>query len=208
MEIGNMKVAIIGGTGRAGTEISAELARRGHQVTAISRHPENAVKVDGVTAVAGDVQHTDALIEAIRGHDVVVSAVMFSDTDPASLVGVVRDSGVPRYLVVGGAGSLEVAPGVALITTPEFPEAYKAEAGKGADFLTYLRGVDDIDWTFLSPSAYFFVGDRKGSFRLGKDALLADADGNSSISYADYAIALVDEIETPEHSKARFTVGY
>ena len=203
-----MKVAIIGGTGRAGTEISAELARRGHQVTAISRHPENAVKVDGVTAVAGDVQHTDALIEAIKGHDVVVSAVMFSDTDPTSLVGVVRDSGVPRYLVVGGAGSLEVAPGVALITTPEFPEAYKAEAGKGADFLTYLRGVDDIDWTFLSPSAYFFVGDRKGSFRLGKDELLADADGNSSISYADYAIALVDEIETPKHSKARFTVGY
>lgn len=203
-----MKVAIIGGTGRAGTEISAELARRGHQVTAISRHPENAVKVDGVTAVAGDVQHTDALVEAIKGHDVVVSAVMFSDTDPASLVGVVRDSGVPRYLVVGGAGSLEVAPGVALITTPEFPEAYKAEAGKGADFLTYLRGVDDIDWTFLSPSAYFFVGDRKGSFRLGKDELLADADGNSSISYADYAIALVDEIETPKHSKSRFTVGY
>lgn len=203
-----MKVAIIGGTGRAGTEISAELARRGHQVTAISRHPENAVKVDGVTAVARDVQHSDALVEAIKGHDVVVSAVMFSDTDPTSLVGVVRDSGVPRYLVVGGAGSLEVAPGVALITTPEFPEAYKAEAGKGADFLTYLRGVDDIDWTFLSPSAYFFVGDRKGSFRLGKDELLADADGNSSISYADYAIALVDEIETPKHSKARFTVGY
>ncbi|WP_311270086.1 NAD(P)-dependent oxidoreductase [Sphingobium sp. WCS2017Hpa-17] len=203
-----MKVAIIGGTGRAGTEISAELARRGHQVTAISRHPENAVKVDGVTAVAGDVQHPGALVEAIKGHDVVVSAVMFSDTDPASLVGAVRDSGVPRYLVVGGAGSLEVAPGVALITTPEFPEAYKAEAGRGADFLTYLRGVDDIDWTFLSPSAYFFVGDRKGSFRLGKDALLVDADGNSSISYADYAIALVDEIEQPQHSKARFTVGY
>lgn len=203
-----MKVAIIGGTGRAGTEISAELARRGHQVTAISRHPENAVDAAGVTAVAGDVQHPDALVEAIRGHDVVVSAVMFSDTDPASLVGVVRESAVPRYLVVGGAGSLEVAPGVALITTPEFPEAYKAEAGKGADFLTYLRGVDDIDWTFLSPSAYFFVGDRKGSFRLGKDALLVDADGNSSISYADYAIALVDEIEQPKHSKARFTVGY
>ena len=203
-----MKVAIIGGTGRAGTEISAELARRGHQVTAISRHPENAVDAAGVTAVAGDVQHPDALVEAIRGHDVVVSAVMFSDTDPASLVGVVRESAVPRYLVVGGAGSLEVAPGVALITTPEFPEAYKAEAGKGADFLTYLRGVDDIDWTFLSPSAYFFVGERKGSFRLGKDALLVDADGNSSISYADYAIALVDEIEQPKHGRARFTVGY
>ncbi|WP_340265120.1 NAD(P)-dependent oxidoreductase [Sphingobium mellinum] len=203
-----MKVAIIGGTGRAGTEISAELARRGHQVTAISRHPENAIDADGVTAVAGDVAQPATLVEAIRGHDVVVSAVMFSDTDPAALVGIVRDSGVPRYLVVGGAGSLLVAPGVALIDTPEFPEAYKAEASKGATFLNYLRGVDDLDWTFLSPSAYFFVGDRKGSFRLGKDDLLVDADGNSSISYADYAIALVDEIETPRHSRARFTVGY
>ncbi len=203
-----MKVAIIGGSGRAGREISAELARRGHQVTAISRHPENAVDADGVIAVAGDVNHVDALADTIRGHDAVVSAVMFADTDPAALVGVVRASGVPRYLVVGGAGSLEVAPGVALIDTPEFPAEYKAEASRGADFLTYLRGVDDIDWTFLSPSAYFFVGDRKGSFRLGKDALLLDSDGNSSISYADYAVALVDEIEKPNHSRQRFTVGY
>ncbi len=203
-----MKVAIIGGTGRAGTEISAELARRGHQVTAISRHPENAIDADGVKAVVGDVAKPAALVEAIRGHDVVVSAVMFADTDPQSLVGVVRDSGVPRYLVVGGAGSLEVAPGVAFITTPDFPEVAKVEAGKGAVFLDHLRGVDDIDWTFLSPSAYFFVGDRKGSFRLGRDELLVDGEGNSSISYADYAIALVDEIETPQHSRARFTVGY
>ncbi len=203
-----MKVAIIGGTGRAGTEISAELARRGHQVTAIARHPEKAIDVDGVIAVAGDVAQPAALVEAIRGHDVVVSAVMFADTDPQSLVGVVRDSGVPRYLVVGGAGSLEVAPGVPFITTPDFPEVAKVEAGKGAVFLDYLRGVDDIDWTFLSPSAYFFVGDRKGSFRIGKDQLLVDGEGNSSISYADYAIALVDEIETPQHSRTRFTVGY
>ncbi|MES2173230.1 MAG: NAD(P)-dependent oxidoreductase [Pseudomonadota bacterium] len=203
-----MKVAIIGGTGRAGTEISAELARRGHQVTAIARHPEKGIDADGVTAVAGDVNDPAALVEAIRGHDVVVSAVMFADTDPAALVGVVRDAGVPRYLVVGGAGSLEVAPGVAFITTPDFPEVAKVEAGKGAVFLDHLRGVDDIDWTFLSPSAYFFVGDRKGSFRLGKDQLLVDGEGNSSISYADYAIALVDEIETPQHSRARFTVGY
>ena len=203
-----MKVAIIGGTGRAGTEISAELARRGHQVTAISRHPEHAIDADGVKAVVGDVAQPAALVEAIRGHDVVVSAVMFADTDPQSLVGVVRDSGVPRYLVVGGAGSLEVAPGVAFITTPDFPEVAKVEAGKGAVFLDHLRGVDDIDWTFLSPSAYFFVGDRKGSFRLGRDELLVDGEGNSSISYADYAIALVDEIETPQHSRTRFTVGY
>lgn len=203
-----MKVAIIGGSGRAGRAISAELARRGHQVTAISRHPENAVEAEGVTAVAGDVNEAAALVESLHGHDAVVSAVMFSDTDPASLVGIVRTSGVPRYLVVGGAGSLEVSPGVALITTSGFPEEYKAEAGRGAAFLDYLRGVEDVDWTFLSPSAYFFVGDRNGGFRLGKDELLVDADGNSSISYADYATALVDEIEQPRHSRARFTVGY
>lgn len=203
-----MKVAIIGGTGRAGREISAELARRGHRVTAIARHPERALADPAITAVKGDVNDPAALTEAIRGHDAVVSAVMFSDTDPASLVGAVRASGVSRYLVVGGAGSLEVAPGVRLIDTPEFPEAYKAEAGRGAAFLDYLRGVTDIDWTFLSPSALFFVGERKGTFRLGTDQLLVDADGNSSISYADYAIALVDEIETSRHSRTRFTVGY
>lgn len=203
-----MKVAIIGGTGRAGKEIGAELARRGHRVTAISRHPEQAEAIEGVTAVAGDVNHEDALADTIRGHDAVVSAVMFTDTDPAALIGVVRASGVPRYLVVGGAGSLEVAPGVPLITTPEFPEAYKVEAGRGGDFLSCLRRVDDIDWTFLSPSALFFVGARKGGFRLGKDALLVDANGDSSISYADYAIAMADEIENPQHSRTRFTVGY
>jgi putative NADH-flavin reductase len=204
----DMKVAIIGGTGRAGQEISAELARRGHQVTAISRHPENAVQDAAVTAIAGDVNHPDALAQAIAGHDVVVSAVMFADTDPASLVGVVRASGVPRYLVVGGAASLEVAPGMPLISTPDFPKEYLPEASRGKAFLDYLRGVDDMDWTYLSPSLLFFVGPRTGNFRLGIDQLLSDGDGKSSISYADYAIALVDEIETPRHSRQRFTVGY
>lgn len=203
-----MKIAIIGGTGRAGQEISAELARRSHQVTAIARHPENAVQDPAITAVAGDVNDPAALSRLIAGHDAVVSAVMFSDTDPVALVGAVRESGVPRYLVVGGAGSLEVAPGVPLISTPGFPKEYFAEASRGAAFLDYLRGVEDLDWTFLSPSALFFVGPRKGEFRLGGDQLLVDAEGKSSISYADYAIALADEIENPRHSRKRFTVGY
>jgi putative NADH-flavin reductase len=203
-----MKIAIIGGSGRAGQAISAELAGRGHQVTAISRHPENAVKDPAVVAVAGDVNDGAALAPLLAGHDAVVSAVMFSDTDPAALVDVVRGSGVPRYLIVGGAGSLEVAPGVPLISTPEFPKEYLAEATRGSAFLDYLRGVKDIDWTFLSPSAFFFVGPRKGAFRLGADQLIVDGEGNSSISYADYAIALADEIEVPRHSRSRFTVGY
>ncbi|HEX7743232.1 MAG TPA: NAD(P)-dependent oxidoreductase [Sphingobium sp.] len=203
-----MKVAIIGGTGRAGREISAELARRGYQVTAISRHPENAVQDPAITPIAGDVNDPAALTALIAGHDVVVSAVMFSDTDPASLIDAVRKSGAPRYVVVGGAGSLEVAPGVPLISTPEFPEAYKGEASRGGVFLDYLRRVEDLDWTFLSPSALLFEGPRKGGFRLGGDQLLVDGEGNSSISYADYAIALVDEVEDPRHSRQRFTVGY
>lgn len=109
--------------------------------------------------------------------------------------------------VIGGAGSLEVAPGQRLIDQPDFPEAYKAEAGKGAEFLALLRTVDDLDWTFLSPSAAFVPGERTGIFRLGDDALLT-IDNGSSICFEDYAVALVDEIETPRHVRARFTVGY
>lgn len=110
--------------------------------------------------------------------------------------------------MVGGAGSLEVAPGVALIATPEFPVAYRAEAQAGADFLARLRREEELDWTFLSPSALFFAGPRTGTFRLGQDRLLVDQDGKSSISFADFAIAMADEIEAPKHSRSRFTVGY
>lgn len=200
-----MKIAIIGATGRAGREIAAELARRGHSVTAISRKPGAAAP--NVTPVAGDAGDPAALAPLLAGHDAVVSAVMFHSTDPAKLIGAVRTAGVPRYLVVGGAGSLEVAPGVKLIDTPEFPEAYKLEAGKGGEFLAILKGVTDIDWVFLSPSALFFEGPRTGTFRLGGDQLLTHA-GGSSISFADYAIAMADEIETPRHHRERFTVGY
>lgn len=118
-----------------------------------------------------------------------------------------RAAGVKRYLVVGGAGSLLVAPGQRLVDQPDFPEAYKAEATKGADFLDLLKTVTDLDWTFLSPSMMFIPGERTGTFRLGKDDLLTNEQG-SSISFADYAIALVDEVETPRHIRQRFTVGY
>jgi putative NADH-flavin reductase len=120
----------------------------------------------------------------------------------------VRKSGVKRYFVVGGAGSLEVAPGVRLIDTPEFPAIYKAEASKGAEFLELLRNTaSDLDWTFLSPAAMFVAGERTGKFRLGKDRLLTHDQG-SSISFEDYAIATVDELEKPAHIRERFTVGY
>jgi len=202
-----MKIALIGASGNAGSRILKELSDRGHQVTAIARTPERIATLPGVTAVAGDLSDTAALAETLRGHDAVISSVHFLVTDAQSLIDTVRASGVKRYLVVGGAGSLEVAPGQRLIDQPGFPEAYKAEASAGATFLDLLRGADDLEWTFLSPSAMFVPGERTGRFRLGTDQLLSNENG-SSISFEDYAIALADEIEQPRHIRQRFTVGY
>jgi len=142
------------------------------------------------------------------GHDVAVRSVHFLASDPLKLIGAAKDSKVGRYLVVGGAGSLEVSPGVRLVTTPGFPVQYKAEAEAGSAFLDLLQQEKDLNWTFLSPSALFIEGERTAKFRLGTDQLLADANGKSWISFADYAIALADEIERPAHLRQRFTVGY
>lgn len=202
-----MKIALIGATGRAGSEILKELARRGHEVTAIVRNPEKVPAQANVTPKKGDVFDKDGLATLLKGHDAVISSVHFLQSDPHKLIDAVKASGARRYLVVGGAGSLEVAPGVTLVSTPEFPALYKDEATKGGEFLNLLRQERDLDWTFLSPSALFFEGPRTGAFRLGKDQLLSN-DTGSSISFADYAIALVDEIEKPAHSRQRFTVGY
>jgi uncharacterized protein len=202
-----MKVALIGASGQAGSRLLAELARRGHQVTAIARHPERIATAPGVTARPGDVYDKSGLASLVKGHDAVISSVHFTASDPHILIEAVRASGVKRYFVVGGAGSLEVTPGKRLIDTPEFPAAYKAEAEKGAEFLDLLREVNDLDWTFLSPSAMFVPGERTEKFRLGKDQLLTN-DKGSSISFEDYAIAAVDELERPAHIRQRFTVGY
>lgn len=201
------KIALIGASGNAGSRILKELSDRGHEVIAIARHPDNIAALPYVKAVAGDIADKDGLIQTLQGTDAVISSVHFSVTDAKDLIDTVRRSGVKRYLVVGGAGSLEIAPGQRLIDQPDFPEAYKAEATKGAEFLDILKEVHDLDWTFLSPSAMFVPGARTGKFRLGKDQLLSN-DNGSSISFEDYAIALVDEIEKPQHIKARFTVGY
>ncbi len=203
-----MKVALIGATGNVGSRLLAELLSRGHSVTAIVQHPEKVPVKPGVTAKRGDVFDQPGLASLLAGHDVAISAVRFSASDARTLIDAVKASGVGRYLVVGGAGSLEVAPGKKLIDTPNFPEAYKPEAGKGGEFLQILRGERDLDWTFISPSAVFAAGERTGKFRLGGDQLLTDDTGNSRISYEDYAVAFVDELEKPAHSRRRFTVGY
>jgi uncharacterized protein len=202
-----MKIALIGASGNAGARILKELSDRGHAVTAIARNTDQIAPLPGVTPTAGDVNVPEALADTLRGHDVVVSSVHFSVTDAAQLIDTVRASGVLRYLVVGGAGSLEVAPGQRLIDQPGFPEEYKTEASAGAAFLDRLREAHDLEWTFLSPSAMFVSGERTGQFRLGTDTLLSNEQG-SSISFEDYAIALVDEIEQPRHVRQRFTVGY
>jgi uncharacterized protein len=204
----SMKIAVIGASGNAGSRITAELAGRGYSVTAIARHPERIAAQANVTPTKGDVMDQAGLVRLLAGHDVVVSAVHFLASDPVRLIAAVRESKVGRYLVVGGAGSLEVAPGVRLVTTPGFPVAYKAEAEKGAAFLDLLRAERELNWTFLSPSALFVAGERTGKFRLGTDRLLTASDGKSSISFEDFALALADEIDRPVHIRRRFTVGY
>lgn len=203
-----MNVALLGATGKAGSRILAELLARGHRVTAIARNTAALEPRDGVTVASGDVNDAAALAPLLAGHDAVVSSTHFQSTDPQALLAAIETAGVPRLLMVGGAGSLEVAPGLALIDTPAFPEAYKAEALAGRAALNVLRGTETLDWTYLSPSALFAPGERTGVFRLGTDQLLVDDAGNSHISMEDYAIALVDELETPRHSRRRFTIGY
>jgi putative NADH-flavin reductase len=203
-----MKIAVIGASGNAGSRISAELARRGHNVTAIARNPEKIARLANVTPTGGDIMDQAGLARLVTGHDAAISSVHFLASDPVKLIGAAKESKVGRYLVVGGAGSLEVAPGVRLVTTSGFPVAYKAEAEKGAAFLDLLRAEKELNWTFLSPSALFVAGERTGKFRLGTDQLLTAADGKSSISFEDFAVALADEIERPAHIRQRFTIGY
>ena len=203
-----MKVALIGATGNAGSRILHELLDRGHETTGIARNVDHLPTHPNLTARAGDANDADALAKIVTGHEAVVSSLHFLAADPVNLIAAIRAAAVPRYLVVGGAGSLEVAAGMRLIDTEGVPPAYRAESRAGCDFLDLLRATVDLDWTFLSPSAEFVPGARTGAFRRGGEAVLRDAEGRSWISYEDYAMALVDEIERPNHVRQRFTVGY
>jgi putative NADH-flavin reductase len=203
-----MKTALIGVTGRVGSRLLAELLRRGHHVTGIARNTGKLAGQPGLVPKNADADQPAQLAPLLAGHDAVISALKFATTDAAALITAVKQARVKRLMVVGGAATLEVAPGHILLDAPGFPAAYRPEAEGGRRFLDILRGERELDWTFLSPPAEFDPGERTGKFRLGTDQLLTDANGKSWISMEDYAIAFVDELETPRHSRQRFTVGY
>lgn len=198
-----MKIAVIGATGNVGQRIVAEAERRGHETVAISR---GGHEVGKGRAVRADLNDKAGIAEAIAGADAVVLSVKFMGLDVDALLDALKDA--KRVLIVGGAASLYVAPGVQLIDTEGFPDFIKPEAEPARQALARLEQGVDLDWTFLSPSVFFGPGERTGTFRLGKDELLTAADGKSHISYEDFAVALLDEIEQPRHHRERFTVGY
>jgi putative NADH-flavin reductase len=202
------RVALIGASGKIGSKIAAELIQRGHKVTGIARNPEK-VTVSGITTAAGDFTQPEQMAKVLSGHDAVISAASFIPGQAEKLIASVRQSGVKRFLMVGGAASLQTEPGgKKIIETIELPDAWKAPVMEGIRTLGLLRDVQDVDWTFFSPAVQIGPGERTGKFRLGEEVVVKDAAGASKISYDDYAIAMVDEFEQGKHIKSRFTVGY
>jgi uncharacterized protein len=203
-----MKVALIGATGRIGSKITAELLGRGHSVTAIVRNPDKAPGHANVKALKGDVTDPDSVAALVRGHDAVISSAPFNPGISVKVLEAVHKSGVKRYIAVGGAGSLKAADGKLVMENPQIPAEWLPPIKEGSELLKLLRADQQLDWTFFSPAVQIGPGERTGKFRLGGDEVVASADGKSSISYDDYAIALVDELENPKHVRRRFTIGY
>lgn len=217
-----MKIAIIGATGFVGSALLNEAAQRGHTVTAISRHPEKINSENGnITPVKADIFETQKLATILSGHDAVLDAYnpgwdnpnIFEDflNGSKSIQEATKKAGVKRLLMVGGAGSLEIAPGKQLVDTPEFPAEYKEGAKAARDYLNILKKEKNIDWTFLSPAILMHPGidtGRTGNYRTGTDNPVFDKDGVSKISVEDLALALIDELEKPHFLNRRFTVAY
>lgn len=215
-----MKVAIIGATGFLGSSLVKEFASRNHQVTAISRNPKQA-GTPNVTTVSADVFHAGALAEVLTGNDVVVSAYNPGWTNPdiyddaiagsKAIQAAVKRAGIKRFIYIGGAGSLHVAPDLQLIDTPDFPAEYKAGASAARDYLNILKEEKDIDWVFFSPAIEMHQGittGRTGRYRLGGDNPVFDENGRSILSGEDVAVVIADEAENPKHHKQRFTAAY
>jgi putative NADH-flavin reductase len=209
-----MNIVVYGATGNAGGAIVKELISRGHNTTGVARHVDSLKQTQGVIAKTDDLSTVDAIAEIIKGADAVVSAYNPPSDNANALNGVtrreieaVKKSGQQRLLVVGGCGLLEVAPGMTLIKSGKMPVEYMPLALAHESALHELK-ESDINWTYLSCALYFVPGERTGKFRLGASELVADANGDSRISFADYAIAMVDEIEQPTHERRSFSIGY
>lgn len=213
-------VVLIGASGFVGTALLKELVARGHKVTAIVRNPEKvAVTGDNVYVVKADATDPDVLSRLAAGKDAVVSAYnpgwgnprQYEETleNYPKIVEGTKRAGVERLLIVGGAGTLFVKPGLRLVDTGSLPaEWLPGVKSLGEFYLNTLSREDGVDWVFFSPAGMLEPGQRTGHFRLGKDDLIVDAQGNSRISVEDYAVAMVDELERPAHHKERFTIGY
>jgi putative NADH-flavin reductase len=212
-----MKVAIFGASGNIGQRIADEALRRGHSVTAVVRDPTKIPPRKNLSAMKGDVTVIEHVTAAASGQDAVISAVNFPGNKDGvamfsratrSLLDGLKVAKVKRMLMVGGAGSLEVAPGKQLVDAPDFPEAWKGAALAHRDAFKLLREDATLDWTYVSPAAVIEPGERTGKFRLGTDQLLTDANGQSRISMEDFAVAVIDEMEKPRHIRRRFTLAY
>jgi len=213
-----VRIALIGATGFAGSALLKEALDRGHEVAAIVRHPDKLAPRERLVAIGVDVNDTDRLAASIRGRDALLSAFNPGWKNPnlyddqvrgtASIIAAVRKAGVPRVLWVGGAGGLETGSGARVVDDPAFPDAVRPGSLATIDALEQLRSEPQLDWTFLSPAAEMRPGTRTGTFRLGGDRLLVDANGQSRISVEDFAVAMIDELERPAHSRQRFTVAY
>jgi len=212
-----MNIVLIGASGFIGSALRKEALARGHQVTALVSNPAKLESAPNLTVKRADVLDPASLGEHFAGHDAVISAFSghaqqdvrgYYMQGMRSIVASAKRSPKLRLLVVGGAGSLETAPGKQVVDDPGFPAAWKGSAEGARDALNLLRAEPELDWTMLSPSALLAPGQRTGKFRLGADQLLVGANGKSEISVEDYAVAMIDELERPEHRRQRFTVGY
>ena len=216
-----MKVALIGASGFVGTAILNELVSRGHQVTAIARDISKLEKNDLINPVQADILNESELINAVKGNEVVISSYNAGWTNPdlyndflkgsKAIQSAIKKSDVKRLFVVGGGGSLFIAPSVQLVDTEAFPAEWKSGALAARDYLNILKEEKELDWTFLSPAIEMHHGTsgiRKGTYRTGLENPVFDENNRSIISVEDTAVAIVDEIENPKHSRQRFTVAY
>ena len=213
-------VLLIGATGFVGSAVLNELVERGHNVTAVVRNVEKIAKNDLVTAVKEDVANVEAIAKLAEGKDAIISAynpgwlnpeivTLITENYP-KILEAAKQSGVKRLLIVGGAGTLFCAPGLRVVDSGAIPAEIMGGVRPLGDFyLNTLMNENDIDWVFFSPAGVFDQeGKKTGNYRLGKDDLIVDAEGNSHISVQDYADAMVNELEKPAHHKERFTIGY